>query len=579
MLTVFPLPDVYVDDMALPTVPSVQSGEDVEWRVTMENTGDIGVSGRIHYTFDGLEGQSPLIMLTAGQALTWTVVLSTALGAHTAEFEGQWVASQGSYDANKQNSFASGTVVVESKLKLQWEYASLQVTDAEGNQANNPLRDGDAYTLTIGLTSQETGQANYTCRDSTNTVLETLAVNIENRGDRGSLSCTFIATASTTTVRMIPEDASISSAFQRAFPTIAATTGDENDVVSSGLGTMTLFGFGALVLIGVLIVAVFLTREREDEVERDIYEYCPSCDGELEGDEDRCPHCVFNLKKARSQFHDCNECGESIPDLMENCAYCGAFQDVASYFERRERRERRSVVKETVALPEEGDENEIVTGDQNFADAVKEFGFDEEHLEEEWDANIEAAEAEVEAAYDRRYADKIALEDMTDEELEAYKSQVTTTLRTMKDESTDHDIEAFLSEKGELRSLAEDTGELSASDADIRERLFEITGEEGVLPGEKVKVGMSLTDSSLAGNEVSEATANFTFDDDAPLSASTKSDAELKEEAKGRKPTRRRAPKREAVAEPAVETAECGACGADLSVDATECGTCGARFG
>jgi hypothetical protein len=342
---------------------------------------------------------------------------------------------------------------------------------------------------------------------------------------------------------------------------------------------MTLFGFGALVLIGVLIVAVFLTREREDEVERDIYEYCPSCDGELEGDEDRCPHCVFNLKKARSQFHDCNECGESIPDLMENCAYCGAFQDVASYFERRERRERRSVVKETVALPEEGDENEIVTGDQNFADAVKEFGFDEEHLEEEWDANIEAAEAEVEAAYDRRYADKIALEDMTDEELEAYKSQVTTTLRTMKDESTDHDIEAFLSEKGELRSLAEDTGELSASDADIRERLFEITGEEGVLPGEKVKVGMSLTDSSLAGNEVSEATANFTFDDDAPLSASTKSDAELKEEAKGRKPTRRRAPKREAVAEPAVQTDECGACGADLSVDATECGTCGARFG
>ena len=32
---------------------------------------------------------------------------------------------------------------------------------------------------------------------------------------------------------------------------------------------------------------------------------------------------------------------------------------------------------------------------QNFADAVKEFGFDEEHLEEEWDTNIEAAEAEA----------------------------------------------------------------------------------------------------------------------------------------------------------------------------------------
>ena len=580
LLTIYPIPDVYVDANALPTVPSVQSGEDVEWRVTMENTGDIPVSGRLQYTFDGLSGQSPPINLNAGQAMTWTVVLSTAMGAHTAEFEGQWVAAQGSYDANKQNSRATGTVLVESKLKLDWELASMALNDVEGNPVEMPLRDGDVYTLTIGLTSQETGQANYTCQDGANNVLDSMSVTIANRGDRATLTCSFSATASMTTIRMIPEDASISSAFQRGFPTLATTTGDDGDIVSSGLGTMTLFGLGALVLVGVLVAAVLLTREREEDVERDIYEYCPSCDGELEGTEDRCPHCVFNLKKARSQFHDCHECGESIPDLMENCAYCGAFQDVSSFFEQRERRERRSVTpKETVALPDD-DDDEVVTGTQNFADAVKEFGFDEEHLEEEWDTNIEAAEAEVEAAYDRRYADELAMEEMTDEEIEAYKSQVTTTLRSTKDMDSDHDLEAFLSQKGKLKSLAEDDGELSASDAGIREQLFEITGEEGVLPGEKVKVGMSLTDSSMAGNEVSEATANFTFDDDdAPLSASTKSDAELKEEAKAKKPTRRRSARQAAEETPAVETDECGACGADLPVDATECGTCGARFG
>lgn len=579
ILTIFPIPDVYVDANALPTVPSVQSGEDVEWRVTMENTGDIDVSGFIQYTFDGLDGQSPPILLDAGQAFTWTVVLSTAMGAHTAVFEGQWVAAQGSWDANKQNSFASGSVLVESKLKLDWDYASLEVVDVEGEPATMPLRDGDAYTLSIGLTSQETGQANYTCQDSSNAILDTMAVNIETRGDRASLTCTFTATASTTTVRMIPEDASISSAFSRSFATLATSSGDADDGVSSGMGTMTLFGFGALILIGVLVAAVLLTREREEEVERDIYEYCPACDGELEGTEDRCPHCVFNLKKARGQFHDCHECGESIPDLIENCAYCGAFQDVSSFFEQRERRERRTVEKQTVALPEE-DEDEIVTGTQNFADAVKEFGFDEEHLEEEWDTNIVAAEAEVEAAYDRRYADEIAMEEMTEEEVEAYKSQVTTTLRSTKDESIDHDIDAFLAEKGELKSLGEDTGELSASDADIREQLFEITGEEGVLPGEKVKVGMSLTDSSLAGNEVSEATANFSFEDeDVPLSASMKSDTELKEEASKKKPARRRPSRQKAEEQPAEQTDECGACGADLPADATECGTCGARFG
>ncbi|MGB0313894.1 MAG: hypothetical protein ACPGDD_08405, partial [Poseidonia sp.] len=173
------------------------------------------------------------------------------------------------------------------------------------------------------------------------------------------------------------------------------TTGNEGAGGSSEAGTVTLFALVAVGLIGALVAAVILTREREEEVERDIYEYCPACDGELEGTEDRCPHCSFNLKKARNQFHDCHECGESIPDLMENCAYCGAEQDVSQFFERRERRVRDvPEEKELVSLPEE-DENEIVSGSEDFADAVKEFGYDESNLEDEWDENVVAAEQEV----------------------------------------------------------------------------------------------------------------------------------------------------------------------------------------
>lgn len=577
VLTIYPIPDVYVDANALPTVPSVQSGEDIEWRVTMENTGDIGVSGNIQYEFDGVQGQSPPILLDAGEAFTWTVSLSTALGAHTAEFEGQWVAAPGSWDANKQNSIATGSVMVESKLKLNWEYATFDLRDAENNAAELPLTDGEAYTLTIGLTSQETGSANYTCQDSSNTVLSSMEVDIVNRGDRASLSCTFAATASMTTVRLIPEDASISSTLSRSFATLATNADGDGAGSSSETGTVVLFGAIAVALIGALVAAVVLTREREEEVERDIFEYCPACDGELEGTEDRCPHCSFNLKKARNQFHACHACGETVPDLMENCPYCGAQQDVSSFFERRERREPRQAVKEEVALPEE-DENEIVTGTQNFADAVKEFGFDEEHLEEEWDTNIEAAEAEVEAAYDRRYADEIAMEDMTEEELEAYKEQVTTTLSARRSDDV-QDLDSILSEKGELKSLAEETGELSASDAAIREQLFEITGEDGVLPGEKVKIGMSLTDSSFAGNEVSEATANFSFDEKEekpPATAKAKADGDAP--AKGRKAVRRRPSRQPKKQEAPAETDVCGACGADVPVGATECGVCGAKF-
>ena len=577
VLTIFPIPDVYVDANALPTVPSVQSGEDIEWRITMENTGDIGVSGNIQYIFDGLEGQSPPILLDAGQAFTWTITLPTALGAHTANFEGQWVSAPGSWDANKQNSFATGSVLVESKLKLDWEYASLELVDANGEVPSMPLDDGEAYTLTISMTSQETGQANYTCQDSSNTVLSTMAVNVVNRGERAELSCTFSATASMTSVRLIPEDASISSTFSRSFATLATNTGNDGEGASSEVGTITLFGMVAIVLIAALVAAVILTREREEEVERDIYEYCPACDGELEGAENRCPHCSFNLKKARNQFHDCQECGESVPDLMENCAYCGAYQDVSSFFEQRERRAPREVVKEEVALPDD-DDDKIVTGTQNFADAVKEFGFDEDHLEEEWDANIEAAEAEVEAAYDRRFADDLAMEDMTEEEIEAYKEQVTTTLNLRhKDEK--QGIDSILSEKGELKSLGEDTGELSASDASIREQLFEITGEDGVLPGEKVQVGMSLTDSSFAGNEVNEATANFSFNDKDEKPLPQESDDEKTDtEIKTRKPARRRATRQSQEKPKETQTDECGACGAELPAGATECSVCGAKF-
>jgi hypothetical protein len=581
MLTISPIPDVNVDP-PLCTACTVQSGDDVEWRITVTNTGDKAVRGYIEYTFDGINGQSPQITLTDGEILTWTVSLPTNLGEHEALFNGNWVAAEGSWDENKQNSKFSTSAQVESKLKLSWEYASLQVIDTDNQSVGSPLQDGAAYTLSINMTSKETGSANFTCADGSGNILATLATNVAERGDRVSLSCTFTATAAMTTIRIIPDETSIADLFSMSFTTLASTDGADG-TGSSEAGTMTLFGIGALILVAVLVAAILLTREREEEVERDIFDYCPSCDGELEGTEDKCPHCSFNLKKARSQFHDCKECGESIPDLLDNCAYCGAEQDVSSYFEQRERKERKEVVKETVALPEEEDEDRIVTGTQNFAETVKEFGFDEEHLEEEWDANIEAAEAEVEAAYDRRHADEIALEDMTEEEVETYKSQVVTTLKSSRDESPDHDLDAILASKGELRSLAKEDGELSASDASIRERLFEITGEEGVLPGEKVTVGMTLTDSALAGNEVAEATTNFSFeDDDLPLSASTKTADEQREDSKARKPVRRRSArqrkKEEAEKDVAEQTSECGACGAELPLDADECGTCGARF-
>ncbi|MDE0556942.1 MAG: hypothetical protein OSB30_00540 [Candidatus Poseidoniaceae archaeon] len=570
-ISIYPIPDIFVDGDAIPSSSSIASGEDVTWRVSISNVGDIQVRGRIVYTWEGVQSQSDWIYIDASATQPWDITLTTLIGSHSAEFEAQWVPHTTSWDSNPLNSLATGSISVEAPLRLQWVYTSISLTDITGNTASQPLQGGDSYTLSINMTSIETGNVSFDCKDGSGTLLETMFVTIEERGDRASVSCNFVASSPISTLRISPSDITVTSTFTRAFPTVATDDG-ATDAETSAKGTMVLLGGGVLGLIALLVVAYILTREREEEVERDIFDYCPSCDGELEGVEDRCPHCSFNLKKARKQFHDCHECSESIPDLMEDCPYCGAKQDVSSFFEQRQRR----VVeeKELIPIEEEDDEDEIVTGTEDFASTVQEFGYDEDDLGQEWDKNLKSAEEEVEAAYDRKHADELALEGLTEEEIEELKSEVTTTLTSAKDAAVGVGIDEMLGGR-ELHAHLDDGEDLSASDAGIREQIFNVTGEDGVLPGDKFEVGMSATDNSLAGNEVKDSTTDFSFEeDDAPLSASTMSDAEVATAREAKKPKRRATKRRE----DASQVAECGACGADIPVEANECGTCGAKF-
>ena len=582
LITTFTLPeipDVFVDPLALANRSSVSAGDSVDWSMTATNTGDVTVTGTFIYTFEGQTFESPLIPLNSGQTFTYTTSHSTALGQHTANINVQWSASEGSYDREATNSVATGSVMVEASLQLEWDVDSEVVTDDEGEPAVFPLESGEDYTVTLDVKSTRgTGEATFTCKNS-QTTWATIDVNVENPGDRVEVSCTFTASGKMSIVQLVPSDAMMIQTYQRSYSTAMLDGGDASGGNSDGTGTAILMLLGALALIGVLVAAVLLTRERDEEVERDIFNYCPACDGELEGDENRCPHCSFNLRKARAQFHECAECGESVPDLMENCPYCGSEQDVSSFFEQRERRVRETPVeKELISLPED-DEDEIVSGSEDFADAVKEFGYDESNLEEEWDENVVAAEQEVTAAYDLRNADELAMEDMTEEEIEAMQNEVVTTLKTVSESFEGHDLDAFLPSKEKMKALKDEGGDndgdawntLSASDAEIRGDLYDLTGEEGVMPGEKVVVGMGITDSSIAGNEIVEASADFAFEDDDNERPSTLEDDEAPAQEKSRRRPRRKR-------KPAVETADCGACGALIPVDAKECPTCGAKF-
>ena len=556
-------PDVVVDPGATAVPSVVKAGETVTFGVTVANSGGIEVTGVLEYDFGAQTGTSSPIILPPGESEYWTVDLIAGTGSPVAVFNAKWVSSSGS-DQDTTNNNATNQITIQSNLLLNWVGSSLRILDSNGDDAPTPLEEGEQYTFAINLTTNEVGTVSFECKDSiTNPPIETYEFNITTSPSKISLSCDFTSTAPFTTIQLIPSDGSTS--YVRKLTVISSST-EDNVGEKSPVGTATLIGIAALILIAVLALAIWLTRDSEEEVERDIFEYCPACDGELEGDENRCPHCSFNLAKARKQFHSCHECGESVPDLMDNCPYCGAQQDVSSFFEKRERRVKKTE-KVEVALPEEEDENEIVSGYENFADTVKEFGYDEGQLEDEWDEKIASAEAEI-AEIEQLYEEETPTEDMTPEEIEALESKVTTKLQSMKELSeTSQNIDDLLASKGELISVKDDDSELSASDAEIRGKLYQLTGEEGVMPGDEVHIGMGLSDSSLAGNEIEETSSDFTFeDDDEPLIVQDEDD---QLQPARQKPKRRQSQKK---------TAECGACGAQIPVLAKECSVCGAEF-
>ena len=559
-------PDVQVDSIALPSSSVVQAGEKVTWGVSVTNLGGEQVTGNLVYSFEGVTATSTIISLQAGESLYWTQELNTAAGSHTAEFVAEWTPSVGYTDRDLTNNIATNTILVESGLVLNWAGSSLRILDSDGNLASQPLDEGEAYTFAINLTSQELGSLTIDCYDSTaNSLISTIPVNVSTIGQIVSIECQFIASAPSTTIQMVPSDPSVTNTYTRKITTESSVSNNVEGEQSS-TGTALLIGIGVAILVAIFVAAIWLTRDSDEEVERAIYEYCPACDGELEGDENRCPYCSFNLTKARKQFHPCHECSESVPDLMENCPYCGAEQDVSKFFERRERRAIKAIPTQEIPLPEDDDDS-IVSGTENFAEAVKEFGYDEAQLEDDWDENIASAEAEI-AEIEQMYEEEFDTEGLTPEEIEELESRVTTKLKTMK-ELTDgsQDLDEMLASKGDLMAHKDDDSELSASDADIRGRLYEITGEDGVMPGDEVHLGMGLSDSSIAGNEIDEVSSDFTVeDDDQPLAKIEQVD-EL--QPARQKPKRRQSPKK---------TAECGACGAEIPVMAKQCPVCGAEF-
>ena len=194
----YDVPDVAVDPFAVPSKNTVNSGNNVDWSVSITNTGDVEVRGKLIYTWEGqtvAESSQPIITIQAGDSYLWQNTLATESGSHTAFFEAQWVPLSSSYDLNPLNSFANGSVEVNAQLRLTWSRTSMELVDSNQEPATFPLMSGDEYTVSIKLASQETGVVTYSCENELGEVFEEIDVTVSTGGQIVTVECTFTASA------------------------------------------------------------------------------------------------------------------------------------------------------------------------------------------------------------------------------------------------------------------------------------------------------------------------------------------------------------------------------------------------
>lgn len=498
------VPNVAVSPLAAASSDTILPGESVTFEVTVTNIGVIAVIGSLSAIFDGQPLTPQLgLGIPAGEERTFTF-LAPASGDvnRLISFSASWTANEGSHDANLDDNTAFGSVTLHSSLTLRF----MQETES-WTPSDTPLVYGTTYIYTIEVTATEgSGDETFTCLDHLdNRVLSSNQSTFTGAGDSHYVICTFLAEETGPfELYIVPEGGTVAT--WTSSWTISATgqgeyESNDNSVTQGAI----LFIVAAILLIAVLAAAWVLTRTSEEEAERETFDYCPTCDGEIEGDEEICPHCDFDLAAGQSQFHDCSKCNSNIPDLMDHCPYCGEVQDVSSFYERRERKER--AIKEEIE--EEVDWDEVVTGTDSFDETLEELGFDSDQYESDWDSKLQAAEKDIDEAEEWRSEQQIDPEDAESGD------QIADTHLRAAVRADQVDIDDIIGDKEGRRHLSDEQVELTASDAKIRSDIFELTGEEGVLPGDNVSVDI-IPDHTVVGNELKEAkdVTDFTVEED-----------------------------------------------------------------
>ena len=509
VLTIYHEPNVVVTG-ASPQTPTTTPGNMVTFTVTLQNVGMVTATGELTATFDGVLIESRALSIppsnTGNQGQISATFTAIAEGlTRDIPFEASWTKTPGSYDRLETDNVATSSVRLNSDLQLRF------LLSTEGWSAGPPLYAGYTYVYSIDVIADVgAGEETFDCVDrSTGTILNTTHPLAFEAGQQQTIRCGIhVDLPGEIELSITPHGTSVT-------PHAKAWTVEREGGIDVGEGddskSILLFAVGGFVALATLVGAIVLTRRGFADADRETYDLCPACDGEIEGDEDICPHCDFDLRVGRAKFHDCLECNATIPSMLEHCPYCGIEQDLSTHYSRRERKFKPLPVEvEVEPEDEEEDEDEIVRGHEGFDKHAGALGFNEEQWEGEWDENI----TEAEAFFDAKEVARLAVEAATtSEEVEADDSVTSTELSEAMDEMPRHDLDSFLGDVESRRHLSDAEVELTASDASYRKEIFELTGEEGVLPGEQVNVD-AMIDNTVVGNEVRSASSDFTLPDE-----------------------------------------------------------------
>lgn len=510
-LTIYQEPNVVVTG-ASPANPETVPGNMVTFTVTLQNVGMVDTKGVLSATFDGqpLTPQNITILSSnTGNEGQYSATFTAFAEGLTRDipFEASWAKTPGFYDRLETDNTVTSSVRLISNLQLQF------LVNTEGwTPEAPPLYAGYTYVYSIDVRAQSgAGDETFDCVDrSTGTIFDTTPVLEFGTGEQQTITCQITPSQpGQIELAITPHGSGVQTPHAKVWS--VEQDGDAQISDGDDSSSIILFAIAGVVALGALVGAVILTRRGLADADRETYDLCPACDGDIEGDEDICPHCDFDLRVGRAKFHDCSECNSTIPSMLEHCPYCGAEQDLGTHYTRRERKFKPlpAEVGEEPLEEEDEDEDEIVRGTEGFDQHAGALGFDEEQWEGEWDENL----TEAETYFDEKEAARIAAEAVAAEGGEAEDIVASTELSEVMDEMPEHDLDAFLGDVKSRQHISDEDVELTASDANYREQIFELTGEDGVLPGQEVNVE-AMVDNTVVGNEVRSASSDFTILDE-----------------------------------------------------------------